>query len=285
MTKLCLRPGRVLSWAWSNPLVALSALVIVSFCLAALLAPWIAPFSPNQQALVSRLKPPLTGEFLMGTDQLGRDVFSRLLHGARLSISIGIVVMVLTAVLGVSIGLVAGYFGGIVDTVIMRIIDILLAFPFLLLAIALVAVLGQGVDKLVLAMVLSGWPGFARPVRGEILQLREREYVMSAHVLGASPLRVMVLHMLPNLMPTILVLAALDLGSTILSLAALSFLGLGVSADVPTWGGMLAQGRNYVATAWWLSALPGAAIFLLVLSSNLIGDWVRDYYDPRSARR
>lgn len=275
----------LLTWAVRNPLVAISALIVIGFCLAALLAPMIAPFSPTQQALISRLKPPGTGDYLLGTDQLGRDVLSRLLHGARLSISIGVIVMVLTAIMGVTIGLIAGYFGGIVDTIIMRLVDILLAFPFLLLAIALVAVLGQGVDKLVLAMVLSGWPGFARPVRGEVLQLREREYVMSAQVLGASPLRVMVRHLLPNLMPTILVLAALDLGSTILSLAALSFLGLGVSADVPTWGGMLAQGRNYVATAWWLAALPGIAIFLLVLSSNLIGDWVRDYYDPRSIRR
>lgn len=193
--------------------------------------------------------------------------------------------MLLTAVLGVAIGIVSGYFGGIVDTVIMRIVDIWLAFPFLVLAIALVAVLGQGVDKLVIALVLSGWPGFARPVRGEVLQLREREYTLSARVLGVSPFGIMFKHLLPNIMPTILVLAALDLGANILALAALSFLGLGMGAETATWGGMLASGRNYVATAWWLAALPGIAIFLVVMASNLIGDWIRDRYDPRSPFR
>jgi peptide/nickel transport system permease protein len=232
-----------------------------------------------------RLQPPGTEGYLLGTDQLGRDVLSRLIFGARISLSIGFIVMLLTAVVGVAIGLISGYVGGKVDTLIMRIVDVWLAFPFLLLAIALVAVLGRGLDKLVFALVLSGWPGFARPVRGEVLQLREREYVLSARVLGVSSFGVMFKHLLPNVMPTILVLAALDLGSNILALAALSFLGLGMGAEVATWGGMLAQGRNYVATSWWLAALPGIAIFLVVMSSNLIGDWIRDRYDPRSPFR
>ncbi|WP_113535804.1 ABC transporter permease [Ensifer sp. SSB1] len=191
----------------------------------------------------------------------------------------------LPAIVGVTIGLISGYVGGKVDAVIMRLVDMWLAFPFLLLAIALVAVLGQGMDKLVLALVLSGWPAFARPVRSEILQLRDREYTLSAKVLGVSPLGVMFKHLLPNIMPTVMVLAALDLGATILSLAALSFLGLGVDAEVASWGGMLASGRNYVSSAWWLSTFPGLAIFLVVISSNLIGDWLRDLYDPRSPFR
>jgi len=195
------------------------------------------------------------------------------------------VVMLFTAILGVAIGLISGYVGGKVDTVIMRIVDMWLAFPFLLMAIALVAVLGRGIDKLVLALVLSGWPGFARPVRGEVLQLREREYTLSAKVLGVSSIGIMVKHLLPNIMPTILVLAALDLGSNILALAALSFLGLGMGAEVATWGGMLASGRNYVTSAWWLAALPGIAIFMVVMAANLIGDWFRDRYDPRSPFR
>lgn len=268
-----------------NPIVALAVLALVVFVVVAIFAPLISPHSPTAQSLAMRLRPPGTEGHLLGTDQLGRDVLSRLIYGARISLAVGFLVMLLTAILGVTIGLVSGYVGGMLDTVIMRIVDMWLAFPFLLLAIALVAVLGQGMDKLIIALVLSGWPGFARPVRAEVLQLREREYTLSARVLGVSPAGVMFKHLLPNIMPTILVLAALDLGATILSLAALSFLGLGVGAEVATWGGMLASGRNYVATAWWLSAFPGLAIFLVVMSSNLLGDWLRDLYDPRSPFR
>jgi peptide/nickel transport system permease protein len=268
-----------------NLIVILAISTMVFFALIALLAPWIAPHPPNAQTLMMRLRPPGTEGYLLGTDQLGRDVLSRIIYGARISLAIGVIVMTLTAMLGVVIGLISGYFGGIVDTVIMRIVDIWLAFPFLVLAIALVAVLGQGPDKIVIALVLSGWPGFARPVRGEVLQLREREYTLSARALGVSPFGVMFKHLLPNIMPTILVLSAIDLGYNILALASLSFLGLGIGAETATWGGMLASGRNYVATAWWLAALPGIAIFLVVMSSNLIGDWIRDRYDPRSPFR
>jgi peptide/nickel transport system permease protein len=268
-----------------NAIILVAWVLLICFVIIGALAPVLAPYQPQAQSLVMRLRPPGTPGHLLGTDQLGRDVLSRLIYGAQLSLAVGFAVMALTAVVGVAIGLVSGYVGGKVDTVIMRIVDMWLAFPFLLLAIALVAVLGQGLDKLVLALVLSGWPGFARPVRGEVLQLREREYTLSAKVLGVSAIGVMVKHLLPNIMPTILVLAALDLGATILSLASLSFLGLGMGAEVATWGGMLASGRNYVASAWWLAALPGIAIFLVVMSSNLIGDWFRDRYDPRSPFR
>lgn len=275
------RTGRPLP----NVIVVLAFATMIAFALIAILAPWIAPHPPTGQSLMMRLRPPGTEGYLLGTDQLGRDVLSRLIYGARISLTIGVVVMVLTAIVGVAIGLISGYFGGWVDTVIMRIVDIWLAFPFLVLAIALVAVLGQGPDKIVIALVLSGWPGFARPVRGEVLQLREREYTLSARALGVSPIGIMFKHLLPNIMPTVLVLSAIDLGYNILALASLSFLGLGTGAETATWGGMLASGRNYVATAWWLAALPGLAIFLVVMSSNLIGDWIRDRYDPRSPFR
>ena len=275
------RKGRPLP----NVIVVGAWATLIIFILIGTFAPWLAPHSPTDQTLVMRLQPPGTEGFFLGTDQLGRDVLSRLIYGARISLFIGFVVMLFTAVLGVVIGLVSGYVGGKVDTVIMRIVDMWLAFPFLLMAIALVAVLGRGLDKLVFALVLSGWPGFARPVRGEVLQLREREYTMSAKVLGVSSVGIMFKHLLPNIMPTILVLAALDLGYNILALAALSFLGMGMGAEVATWGGMLAAGRNYVASAWWLAALPGVAIFLVVMSANLIGDWFRDRYDPRSPFR
>lgn len=281
------RTGILPRWVQSvpNPIVSLAWLVLIAFILIAILAPLISPHAPNTQSLMMRLRPPGTEGYLLGTDQLGRDVLSRLIYGAQVSLGVGFAVMLLTAVVGVTIGLISGYFGGKIDTVIMRVVDMWLAFPFLLLAIALVAVLGQGLDKLVIALVLSGWPGFARPVRGEVLQLREREYTLSAKVLGVSSIGVMFKHLLPNIMPTVLVLSALDLGATILSLASLSFLGLGVGAEVATWGGMLASGRNYVSTSWWLAAFPGIAIFLIVMASNLIGDWIRDRYDPRSPFR
>lgn len=275
------RKGRPLP----NVIVVGAWATLIVFAIIGTLAPWLAPHVPTDQTLVMRLSPPGTENYLLGTDQLGRDVLSRLMYGARISLFIGFVVMLFTAIVGVAIGLISGYVGGKVDTVIMRIVDMWLAFPFLLLAIALVAVLGRGIDKLVLALVLSGWPGFARPVRGEVLQLREREYTLSARVLGVSSIGIMVKHLLPNIMPTILVLAALDLGSNILALAALSFLGLGMGAEVATWGGMLASGRNYVTSAWWLAALPGIAIFMVVMAANLIGDWFRDRYDPRSPFR
>jgi peptide/nickel transport system permease protein len=268
-----------------NVIVVGAWVTLIVFVFIGALAPLLAPYAPTEQTLTMRLQPPGTEGYLLGTDQLGRDVLSRLIYGARISLAIGFVVMLLTALVGVAIGLISGYVGGKVDTVIMRIVDMWLAFPFLLLAIAMVAVLGRGLDKLVLALVLSGWPGFTRPVRGEVLQLREREYILSAKVLGVSSIGIMFKHLLPNIMPTILVLAALDLGANILALAALSFLGLGMGAEVATWGGMLASGRNYVATSWWLAALPGIAIFLVVMSSNLIGDWIRDRYDPRSPFR
>lgn len=269
-------PSFIVGGAWTT---------LIAFVLIGILASWIAPHLPTDQNLLMRLSPPGTENYPLGTDQLGRDVLSSLIYGAQISLAVGISVTILTAVLGVTIGLVSGYVGGKVDTVIMRIVDVWLAFPFLLLAIAMVAVLGRGLDKLVFALVLSGWPGFARPVRGEVLQLREREYTLSAKVLGVSGIGIMFKHLLPNILPTILVLAALDLGANILSLASLSFLGLGLGAEVVTWGGMLASGRNYVATAWWLAAFPGIAIFLVVMSSNLIGDWLRDRYDPRSPFR
>lgn len=274
-----------LSQIFSSPLIALAAIILTAMVIIAIFAPQLAPYSPNAQSIAFRLKPPGTEGYWLGTDQLGRDVLSRMIWGARISIAMGLLVMGLTVIVGVTIGMISGYFGGKIDTVIMRIVDMWLAFPFLLLAIALVAVLGQGMDKLVFALVLSGWPAFARPVRSEVLQLRDREYTLSAKVLGVSSFGIMFKHLLPNIMPTVMVLAALDLGATILSLAALSFLGLGVDAEVATWGGMLASGRNYVATAWWLSTFPGLAIFLVVLSSNLIGDWLRDLYDPRSPFR
>ena len=282
-----------LRWEWkrnstrSRPSLLIGAawIALVVFLVVGIAAPWLAPYGETEQFLADRLSPPLTPGYLLGTDALGRDLLTRLMYGARISLLIGFATVIFTAILGVAIGLVSGYVGGKLDAFIMRIVDIWLAFPFLLMAIALVAVLGRGMDKLVLAFVVSGWTQFARPVRGEVLQLREREFTMSAQVLGVSRAGIMFKHLLPNVMPTVLVIAALDLGYTILALASLSFLGLGLGAEVATWGGMLADGRNYVATAWWLATIPGLAIFFVVMAVNLIGDSVRDRYDPRSPFR
>ncbi len=266
-------------------IVAFAWAIVVGWILVALLAPWIAPHDPGTQSLVNRLQPPGTSGHLLGTDAIGRDVFSRILHGARLSLGAAALVAVFTSIVAVSIGLISGYFGGWVDAVLMRIVDIWLAFPGLILAIAMVTALGRGLDKMIIALVLAGWAGMARIVRGETLQLREREYTMSAQVLGVSKPGIMFKHLLPNIMPTILVVTALDIGSTILGLASLAFLGVGIGSDVVTWGSMLSDGRNYISTAWWVALFPGLAIFTIVLAVNLVGDWLRDRYDPRSPFR
>lgn len=272
------QPGR--SW------IAFGAWAVVIFAvLVAIFAPLLAPHDPTAQALADRLSPPGTPGYLLGTDAIGRDVLSRIIFGARLSLGAAFLVAVLTSVLAVSFGLFSGYVGGWVDTVMMRIVDIWLAFPGIILAIAMVAALGRGLDKLIIALTLTGWAGMARVVRSETLQLREREYTLSARVLGVGRAGVMFKHLLPNIMPTILVLTALDMGSTILGLAALSFLGVGVGSEVATWGSMLADGRNYVASAWWVALFPGLAIFFVVLAVNLVGDWIRDRFDPRSPFR
>lgn len=243
----------------------------------------LVPGDPVAQNLTARLKPPLSPGHPLGTDALGRDVLSRLAYGARLSLIIGLATVVISAVIGTVIGLLSGYVGGWIDTVIMRIVDIWLAFPFLLLAIVLVAVFGSGVDKVVLALVLSGWVVYTRLVRGEVLSLREREFVLSARGLGTSRIAIMFRHLMPNILPPVIVVATLELGVVIVTQASLSFLGLGVDESTqPTWGGMLAGGRAYLSIAWWLATLPGLVIFLVVLSVNLIGDALRDWSDPRT---
>lgn len=266
-------------------IVFLAWVTVIGFILVAVFAPLLAPHDPGAQSLVDRLMPPGTPDHLLGTDALGRDVLSRIIYGARLSLGAAGLVALFTSIVAVSIGLLSGYVGGWVDTALMRLVDIWLAFPALILAIAMVTALGRGLDKLIIALVLAGWAGMARVVRGETLQLREREYTMSAKVLGVGRTKIMFKHLLPNIMPTILVLTALDIGSTILGLASLAFLGVGVGSEVVTWGSMLSDGRNYIATAWWVALFPGLAIFMVVLAVNLVGDWIRDRYDPRSPFR
>lgn len=262
--------------------LAMSAIVVLlAFLVAGIFAPWLAPYDPNAQDLALRLQPPLTEGHLLGTDSLGRDVLSRLLYGSRISLIVGFSAVLLAAVIGIVIGLVSGYVGGWVDSLLMRVVDAWLAFPFLLLAIAIVAVLGRGLDNIVIALVVTGWVLYARLVRGETLSLREREFVLSARGLGASPVAIMVKHILPNCLAPVMVVATLEIGVVIVTEASLSFLGLGASASEPSWGGMLADGRAYLTRAWWLATLPGLAIFAIVLAVNVLGDALRDALDPR----
>lgn len=269
----------------ANPVPAASALFLVALCIAAVFAGYLSPHDPGRQNLRARLTPPVPIEgsvpqHLLGTDQLGRDVLSRLIYGSRVSLLVGSAVVLLAATLGTLLGLIAGYFRGRTDSIIMRLVDVFLAFPFLLMAIVFMATLGPGLRNIILVLALTGWVEYARIVRAQVLVLRETEYVTAAEALGMSSLRVMVAHVLPNSMASVLVVASLQVGAVIISEASLTFLGLGVPPSIPTWGTMLATGREYVSSAWWLATLPGIAIVLTVLAVNNIGDWLRDRFDP-----
>jgi ABC-type dipeptide/oligopeptide/nickel transport system permease subunit len=282
-----MRPHTVYQFFGRSWLAMFAVAVVVAFVVAGLFAPLLAPQDPNAQDLAARLQGPLSPGHLLGTDSLGRDVLSRLIYGTRVSLVVGFAAVGISGAIGVIVGLLSGYFGGFVDTVFMRIVDAWLAFPFLLMAIAIVAILGPGLTNIVIALVITSWVVYARLVRGETLSLREREFVLSSRGLGASSMSLMAKHVLPNILPPILVVATLELGVVIVTEASLSFLGLGADASQPSWGSMLADGRAYITHAWWLATLPGLAIFLVVLAVNVLGDGVRDALDPRqeSARR
>jgi peptide/nickel transport system permease protein len=218
---------------------------------------------------------------VLGTDTLGRDVLARLVYGARISLAVGLSAVLVAGTLGVFLGLLSGYFGGFLDDVIMRIGDIQLAFPFILLAISILAVLGPGVDKLIIVLGITGWVTYGRLARSQVIYLREMEFVDAARAVGVRQWRVMGRHILPNLWGVVIVIASFSVASTIIAEASLSFLGLGVPPEVPTWGGMLSENREYLEIAPWLVVFPGLAISLTVLGINVLGDWVRDYLDPR----
>lgn len=250
---------------------------------AALFGPFVVPFDPAAQQLALRLEGPSPGHWF-GLDELGRDILARVLYGARISLLVSVVVVSVSATIGVVVGSVAGYFGGLVDEVISRVIDILLAFPGLLLAIALVAVLGPSLANVVLALSLVGWVGYARLVRGQVLRAREFEFVLAARALGASTFRILLRHVIPTAIPSITVQATLGMGGAILAEAALSFLGLGVQPPTPSWGTMLNGGRIHLLDAPHLTIFPGVAIAVLVLGFNFVGDGLRDALDPVTRR-
>ena len=253
---------------------------------AAVLAPQLAPWDPGRQMLLKRLKPPMwqergLREHPLGTDHLGRDILSRILYGGRISLGVGLTAVTLSAVIGVTLGLLAGFFGGRADAFIMRIVDVFLAIPYILLAMGVVFALGPSLLNVILVMGVTRWVQFARIVRADVLSIREREFVAGARARGNRSLRLLLHHVLPNALTPIIVVATLELAFMIIYESALSFLGLGVQPPTPTWGWMLADGRNYIATAWWLATFPGLAIMLTVLAVNLLGDWLRDTLDPR----
>ena len=267
------------------PLFALAILAL--FVLTALFAPWIAPHNPEVGKLIMRFKPPVwvdggSAQFLLGSDHQGRDVLSRLIFGARISLAVGVAAVLVAGVLGTTLGLIAGYFRGWVDQVISRVIDAWLALPSLVFAIFLAAITAPSTQNIVLILSAVYWTRYARVVRGEVLGLRERDFVRLAQVAGASPLRIIVRHILPNVLNTTVVLATLMLGVVIVTEASLSFLGVGVPPPQPAWGLMLADGKKGMMTGyWWLTVFPGLAIMLVVLAASLAGDWLRDRLDPK----
>jgi peptide/nickel transport system permease protein len=262
------------------------AVVLALVLLMGTTAPWLAPQNPAETNILDRLKPPgfvdgFGRRHYLGTDQLGRDILSRLMYGARISLLVGISAVLISGCLGVSLGLVSGYYGRWLDDLIMRIADIQLAFPSILLYIAVLAVLGPGLMKVIAVLGVTGWVTYGRVARGQVLSVREQEYVQAGRALGCRETRLIARHVLPNIVGAVIVVGSLAVASNIIAEASLSFLGLGVPPSVPTWGSMLAEARDYIRHAWWPVTFPGLAIMLTVLSINALGDWLRDYLDPR----
>jgi len=264
----------------------LGAGLLLVMLLGAILAPLVSPHDPVQAEITQRLRPPVwtergTAENLLGTDQLGRDVLSRTIHGSRISLLVGITAVLISGSLGVFLGLISAFQGGRVDALIMRVADVQLAFPFILLAIAVVAVVGGGLLNVILILGVTGWVSYGRVVRSQVLSVKEKEYVEAARALGSRALVLVVRHILPNVMTPVIVLATFNVASYMVAEASLTFLGLGVQPAIPSWGIMLADGREYMRAGWWMAIFPGLALMLTVLSINLVGDWLREYLDPR----
>ncbi|HKX17234.1 MAG TPA: ABC transporter permease [bacterium] len=289
---LAAAPGRRPPWwpiwlaATRDPGVWVGAGMFTGVVLLAALAPLLAPMDPGAQDIVHRLLPPMSAaaghRFWLGTDQLGRDLLSRIIFGSRISLLVGLSAVAISALVGTAIGVASGYAGRGWDDLLMRITDVQLAFPSILLSLAIVAMLGAGVRNLIAVLALSGWVGYARVTRSRVLGIRRLEYIDAARTMGARDGRIVVRHVVPNVVPSVVTIASFSLGGMITSEAALTFLGLGIPSNIPSWGGMLTDGAQYLSVAWWLATFPGAAIMLTVLATNLIGDWLRDVLDPRA---
>ena len=266
-----------------NRLALLGLATVLALVVLALLAPWLAPYPPTVGELTARLQPPSSAHWL-GTDDQGRDILSRLLHGTRITLMVVVLVAVLAAPVGLLVGTVAGYAGGWVDAVLMRITDIFLAFPRLILALAFVAALGPGIENAVIAIAITSWPPYARIARAETLTIRQADYISAVKLLGASPWRIVLCHVMPLCLSSVIVRVTLDMAGIILTAAGLGFLGLGAQPPLPEWGAMIAAGRAYVLDQWWVASAPGAAIFIVSLGFNLLGDGLRDALDPKAVK-
>ncbi len=266
-----------------NRLAMVGLALVVALVLIAALAPWIAPYPPSIGELSARLQPP-SAQHWFGTDDQGRDILSRLIHGSRITLYVVVLVAVLAAPIGLLVGTAAGYAGGWLDAVLMRITDIFLAFPRLILALAFVAALGPGIENAVIAIAITSWPPYARIARAETLTIRQADYISAVKLLGASPVRIVLRHVMPLCVPSVIVRVTLDMAGIILTAAGLGFLGLGAQPPMPEWGAMIAAGRAYVLDQWWVAAAPGAAIFVVSLAFNLLGDGLRDALDPNGAK-
>ncbi len=264
-------------------------LIFIVFTLVALFAGQIAPFDPMEQDLFARLKPPgtMAGDnlYLLGTDELGRDLLSRIIYGARISMMVALLSVTVSMISGTTIGLVAGYFRGPVEVILMRLVDIFLSIPAILLAIITVAVLGPGLQNLVIVLGFTRWPRYARVAYGQTLGVANTPYVAASRFIGLASWRILARHILPNIIAPLIVVATLEFGLMIIWESGLSFLGLGVQPPTPSWGSILSTGRNYMGSAWWIATLTGACLFMLVLSVNMIGDFLRDRFDPHSVKR
>jgi peptide/nickel transport system permease protein len=275
---------------WSDKAGLLGATIVLLIVLAALFAPALAPHDPTAQSLQDRLTPPFwysqgTADHMLGTDQLGRDVLSRIIYGARTSLAIGALVVLIAGTFGTIMGLLAGYNGGRIDTVVMRVVDTQLAFPGLLLALIIITTLGASFTLLVIILALDGWMVYARMTRGVVLSAKEKPYVEAAELLGCRPRRIIFHHLLPNLLSPLITIAILEFARVVIAEAALSFIGLGIQPPQISWGLDITTGRNYIFNAWWLVTFPGIAIALTVLGLNLVASWLRIFSDPREREK
>ncbi|WP_255171018.1 nickel transporter permease [Natrononativus amylolyticus] len=264
----------------SNTLNVVGMVIVVTIVFSAVFAPFLTPHDPTEQNLENRLESPSL-EHPMGTDQLGRDILTRLLYGARISLQIGVAVVGISLAIGTAVGVTAGYAGGYVDEALMRLVDILLAFPGLLLALVIAGILGPSLTNIMIALAVVGWTRYARVIRGSVLSIKQQEFVKASQLMGVSRLRIVGRHIIPNVIGPVVVLATIDMAGVILGTAGLSFLGLGAQPPTPEWGTMISEGRNYLQDAWWVVNFPGLAIMLAVLGFNLLGDGLRDVLDPR----
>jgi len=275
--------SRLIKFVRRWPLIP--GIILFLLLVSGVFAPWIAPDSPTAAVLQERNTPPMwmdggSIDHILGADQQGRDILSRIIHGARITLIIAGAALLIGGSVGVTLGMISGYYGGIIDEVIMRIIDVKLALPLILVALVVVITIGQSFPILVGILAINAWSGFARQVRAEALKVKEMEYVSLARIAGASDRRILFKHIFPGVLNTVIVIATLQVGGLILTEAILSFLGAGIPPPTPAWGSMVSEGRQYLGTAWWLSVFPGTAIFLTVFAFNFIGDWLRDQLDP-----